>query len=119
MQKIQWAEQICHDCEAKVGELHELGCDVERCPICNGQLISCSEEHFKQVDQGDTTPRIPYFPRIVRCDLCNIPYPDFFMVPDEEWDKFIVPELQDKVICRPCYDTVKSLVPKGWRKEDL
>lgn len=33
----------CHDCgivNAK-GNVHHFGCDVERCPICKGQLISC------------------------------------------------------------------------------
>lgn len=31
----------CHDCAAKPGELHHLGCDVERCHRCGYQLISC------------------------------------------------------------------------------
>lgn len=31
----------CHDCHAIVGAYHHPGCDVERCPICEGQLISC------------------------------------------------------------------------------
>ena len=29
------------DCGAKHGQPHHLGCDVERCPYCMGQLISC------------------------------------------------------------------------------
>ena len=32
---------ICHDCGALEGELHEYGCDMERCPFCGGQLITC------------------------------------------------------------------------------
>jgi len=34
--------RICHDCAANPGQFHALGCDMERCPICGGQLISCS-----------------------------------------------------------------------------
>ena len=32
----------CHDCNIKHGNYHHPGCDVERCPRCGGQLISCS-----------------------------------------------------------------------------
>jgi len=31
----------CGDCHALEGENHELGCDLEQCPFCGGQLISC------------------------------------------------------------------------------
>jgi hypothetical protein len=33
--------EICHDCLAKPGQLHVPGCDLERCPKCGEQLISC------------------------------------------------------------------------------
>jgi len=31
----------CHDCNVKPGGLHHPGCDMEQCPRCRGQLISC------------------------------------------------------------------------------
>lgn len=34
-------KRICHDCGAKYGELHQEGCDMERCPTCGEQLIGC------------------------------------------------------------------------------
>jgi hypothetical protein len=35
------ADVPCHDCAAIKGEFHVPGCDVERCPACRGQAISC------------------------------------------------------------------------------
>lgn len=35
------AGELCHDCDAAPGEYHQLGCDVEQCPYCGFQLISC------------------------------------------------------------------------------
>jgi len=32
---------ICPACHAATGELHELGCPVELCPWCGGQLVHC------------------------------------------------------------------------------
>jgi hypothetical protein len=43
----------CHDCGVKVGEFHEVGCDVEECDNCHSQLISCGH--------AGMTPRgVPY-----------------------------------------------------------
>ena len=33
--------QRCHDCNVKVGGYHHPGCDMEICPKCDGQLLSC------------------------------------------------------------------------------
>lgn len=34
-------DKRCHDCHCQTKRLHHLGCDVEECPKCHGQLISC------------------------------------------------------------------------------
>jgi hypothetical protein len=34
----------CHDCGATKDQFHALGCDVERCPSCGGQVIYCECE---------------------------------------------------------------------------
>lgn len=43
----------CHDCNVLYGQLHHPGCDVERCPICGGQRMTCgcddkTSEYFKK-----------------------------------------------------------------------
>ena len=37
-------QRPCHDCHVIKGELHVLGCDVERCPACHEQLLTCDCE---------------------------------------------------------------------------
>ncbi|MDQ1519382.1 MAG: hypothetical protein QOI55_455 [Actinomycetota bacterium] len=37
-----WARDTkhrCHDCGVMPGGFHHLGCDVEQCPHCRGQLL--------------------------------------------------------------------------------
>jgi hypothetical protein len=41
MRRFSLKRQKCHDCPALEGEYHEPGCDVEGCPFCGDQLISC------------------------------------------------------------------------------
>ena len=32
---------ICHDCGIERGGYHHPGCDMEGCPICGSQLLTC------------------------------------------------------------------------------
>lgn len=35
----------CHDCGCLKGQFHVHGCDMEECPACGGQSISCGCDH--------------------------------------------------------------------------
>lgn len=41
----------CHDCNCKPGELHHSGCDMEECPLCHGQLLSCEDSIYDVIGQ--------------------------------------------------------------------
>jgi hypothetical protein len=51
-------DQRCPDCAVEVGEFHLPGCDVEVCPKCSGQAISCGCSDGK--DEDDDTESDEY-----------------------------------------------------------
>lgn len=40
----------CHDCNCAIGGFHHPGCDMERCPKCEGQLIGCGCTEIQAVN---------------------------------------------------------------------
>lgn len=108
--KKAWWDQKCHDCGARMGEVHKEGCDMARCPVCGHQDVSCDctkeskqHAHYK-----------PFIETVVTCPICGDVYPDMFGVEDEEWQKYVPPELQHSVICKYCYKQLKKRMPDGW-----
>lgn len=53
----EWYENHrCHDCGIGKGGKHHPGCDMEKCPKCGGQLISCGclgEEDYFYSEEDD------------------------------------------------------------------
>ncbi len=53
----------CHDCNVVNGNIHHFGCDIERCPACERQLIACNckgiTESLKDAPKSVTLSRKP------------------------------------------------------------
>ncbi len=117
------SNKICHDCNAKEGEYHYRGCDMERCPYCGCQLISCGccyEMLSLDVSEGTWTyhnglttkqeeewlslleekGRVPWVQDPVLCAKCGEVFPTLFT--DDEWHKYVPPTFHDRLRCRSC-----------------
>lgn len=71
---LQLDAEICPVCRAASGEYHELGCVVELCPWCGGQLVYCSCRHDQLgVDSIDTEAQLLQFEVILE-ERGRIPY---------------------------------------------
>jgi hypothetical protein len=98
----------CGDCGAKEGQLHRLGCDMERCLSCGGQLISCDcSTDWDRLRDSDRVPFITY-PNV--CAKCGTLWPEMFRVPDAEWKHYIEPSMRREILCESCYKQIKAWI---------
>ena len=139
---IEVKRRICHDCDAEEGQYHMPGCDMECCPFCEEQLISChcSYRHlginvvpgtrgfnkrvYSEGFNGDESAEwertlkakglIPYVAPMNLCARCGEQWPKMFHADD--WEKFVVPALRNKMLCLGCFNHMKEIMPNGWRK---
>jgi hypothetical protein len=126
-------KQTCHDCGVSEGQLHKPGCDMEQCPFCGGQLISCDccyeimgidcSPGSKAYKNGLTKTQskiwnllltrkglVPFivFPNL--CARCGQLWPDTFLVLDAEWKKYVPILERGRMLCRSCFDLIKELI---------
>ena len=53
---------------------------------------------------------IPFIEWPTVCAKCGMLWPALFKVPDEEWQHYIQPDKRRTVVCRTCYDYIKTMV---------
>jgi hypothetical protein len=56
---------VCRDCGAAPSEFHRPGCDVEQCPYCGFQFISCDCRRRAPLD--DRLPWTGLWPGVAEC----------------------------------------------------
>jgi len=116
------SEKRCHDCGVPEGALHRPGCDMERCPFCGGQLITCSCQammlgagHSPAQEEGwkyllDEKGRIPWIQWPNLCAYCGRLWPKMFHASDEEWRRYVEPAKRGSMVCPDCWNRLKALI---------
>jgi hypothetical protein len=73
----------CHDCNVTNGHFHHVGCDMERCPRCGGQALTCGcTESAEPVEPWAPGPW-PWFCHDCGADCAELG--ENYMVRDAVW----------------------------------
>lgn len=111
----------CGECNCFEGENHFLGCEMERCPRCGDQLISCDcgyrlseyeeEEAFDEQIEREGLRRFPYIYWPSLCGRCGAEWPKLYRTKanEAEWDSYIEPDMRGTGLCEPCYARIKQV----------
>ena len=135
----------CHDCKAEEGQYHEFGCDMETCPFCGGQLLSCDccykqlrlQDYYTNGDKYHGLTKDVYenglsqeqekeweailekksrIPWVEIPNQCRLCGKHYPEIfMDDDWEKYVIPPLQKDELCSSCYEKMKLLFPDGWR----
>ena len=110
--------KYCHDCGIVEGELHKENCDMELCPICGQQLLTCScglndGDREKSKEKLQKKKRIPFifYPNI--CSKCGVLWPIYINIPPEDLMKYTFIDGKRHLLCRMCYNEVRSMIDGG------
>ena len=125
-------------CGANEGNYHVIGCEYEYCPFCGEQLAYCdcsmeklgvnclasynhpgglsTSQRKKWLKLLNKKGRLSWILYPQFCSRCAEPWPDFFMVSNKEWEKYIEPDHRNDIICRDCYKNIKKLIDKYNKK---
>jgi len=96
----------CGDCAVEEGQLHEEGCDQERCPVCNRQLLSCPKHTWKDFKDEE---REPYFSRGFSCKRCGDFFPNMLMVEKDQWEYICgCTYNKEDILCPDCMGFIKQ-----------
>ncbi len=50
------------------------------------------------------------------CRLCGAQVPEVLPVTPTEIEKYVPPQVQDEILCAACFEKMRKLFPRGWKK---